>query len=114
MKYLASAAAALVLVSSSVHSEPVNPMLAQLGQLGGAVEAAVTACKIDVDVDMQTAKREQQEQFIQMGGTREGFEAAYKAGYDRARAEFDGASSADRKRMCDEFSNFASQGVPLP
>lgn len=84
-----------------------NPMLRQLGEAGGAGEAAVELCRLDDDV--ATAKQQQQQQFIQMGGTREQFEDAYRAGYDRAMAEHGNTSPAERERMCNELKRFGSE-----
>ena len=78
-----------------------NPMLGQLGEAGGAGEAAVELCGLDDDV--AAAKQQQQQQFIRMGGTREQFEDAYRAGYDRAMAEHGNSSPAERERMCNEL-----------
>lgn len=83
-----------------------NPMLAQLGEAGGAGEAAVELCGLDDDV--VAARQQQQQQFIQMGGTREQFEEAYRAGYDRAMAEHGDSSPAERERMCNELRRFGS------
>lgn len=88
---------------------PGNPMLAQLGEMGGAAEAAVEACGLGDDA--AAAKRDQQEQFVRMGGSREQFEAAYQAGYDRARAEYTVASPAERERLCDGFKELGSSTI---
>lgn len=80
---------------------PGNPMLPQLAETGGAAEAGVELCGLDDDT--AAAKRQQQELFIRMGGTREQFETAYRAGYDRAKSEYGAAGPAERKRMCDGF-----------
>ncbi len=88
---------------------PANPMLAQvekLAGLGGAVEAAVKACGFDDNT--AEAKRQQQEQFVRMGGSQQQFEAAYQAGHDQAMDKYDAAAPAERKRMCDEFREFGA------
>lgn len=84
-----------------------NPMLGQLGEAGGAGEAAVELCGLDDDV--AAAKQQQKQQFIQMGGTREQFEDAYRTGYDRAMAEHGDSSPAERERMCNELKRFGSE-----
>lgn len=87
-----------------------NPMLEQLGEIGGAAEAGIALCGLDADV--ADAKRQQREQFIRMGGTPEQFEAAYQAGFDRARQEYDAASPAERQRMCDGLRDMQA-GQPV-
>lgn len=82
-----------------------NPMLDQLGEASGSREGGAKACDIAHD---PAFKRNQQQQFLAMGGTREQFEAAYQRGLDRARAEYDAAGPAERKRMCDEYRKFLS------
>lgn len=81
-----------------------EPMLMQLGEMGGAAEAAVELC--GTPRDSEVTKRQQQEQFIQMGGTRDQFEASYQSGYDRAKTEYQSASAGERQAMCDEFREF--------
>lgn len=136
MKYLVSAAIVLVLAGCNAESNaatsatqdvpqivgntgqpagaagmpadnPMASMGAQLAESGGGAHAAVELCGLDEDV--AAAKREQQQQFVQMGGTAEQFEASYKAGYDRAQADFQAASAADRKQMCDSYREFGAQ-----
>lgn len=114
MKHFVSAAILLSVAAycGQVHAggqggmPPGNPMLGQLGEMGGAVEAAVEACGFDDDTAQ--AKRQQQQQFMRMGGTREQFEAAYRAGYDRAKAKYAAAGPEDRQRMCSEFRQLGS------
>ena len=133
MKYLVSAAIALALVGCNAESNaapvsaaedvaaqdvqqivgnagqpadgaampPGNPMLGQLGEMGGAAEAAIELCGIEADT--AAAKRQQQAQFSQMGGTQAQFDTAYRAGYERAKSEFGSAGAAERKRMCDGY-----------
>lgn len=84
-----------------------NPALAQLAEMGGAAEAAVELC--DLDEDTAAAKRRQREQFVQMGGTAEQFDAAFRAGKERAKAEHEAADAAGRERMCDNFRNLPNQ-----
>lgn len=84
-----------------------NPMLAQLGETGGAGEAGVELCGLDDDV--AALKQQQQQMFIQMGGTPEQFEDAYRAGYERAMAEHGNSSPAERERMCNELKRFGSE-----
>lgn len=81
-----------------------EPMLMQLGEMGGAAEAAVELC--GMEHDSGGAKRQQQEQFIQMGGTRDQFEASYQSGYDRVKTEYQSASASQRQAMCDELREF--------
>lgn len=78
-----------------------TPALTQLAEAGGAAEAAVEYC--DLDDDSAAAKRRQREQFTQMGGTSEQFETAYRAGLERAQAEYRAAGAADRDRICENF-----------
>lgn len=114
MKYLVSTAIVLsvaaycgqVYAGGQAAMPPGNPMLGQLGEMGGAAEAAVELCGLDGDTAQ--AKHQQREQFIQMGGTREQFESAYKAGFDRAKAEYAAASPAERQRMCDGYKQLES------
>lgn len=88
---------------------PGNPMLDQLGETSGTGEAVAKACGLDQD--NVAFKRNQQEQFLRMGGTREQFEAAYTRGHDRGKARFDAASPAEHKRMCDEYQAFLSTPI---
>lgn len=85
-----------------------NPVLAQLAEMGGAAEAAVDLCDLDDDT-AAAAKRQQREQFLQMGGSREQFDTAFQAGKDRAKAEYEAADAAGRERMCDNFRNLPNQ-----
>lgn len=119
MKHFVSAAILLSVAAycGQVHSggqaamPPGNPMLGQLGEMGGAAEAAVEECGLGDDTEQ--AKRQQREQFIRMGGTREQFEAAYQAGYDRAKSEYAAAGPAERQRMCAEYKQLGSAGAGL-
>lgn len=132
MKYLLSAAVALVLAGCNAESNaataatddqappvpqivgnadqpagampPGNPMLAQLAEMGGAAEAGIELCGMQHDV--AAAKRQQREQFIQMGGSAAAFDAGYQAGYDRARGEFQAASASEQQRMCEGYREF--------
>lgn len=138
MKYLVSAAIAMVLAGCNSESNaapataeasaaqdvpqivgntgqpagampPGNPMLGQLGEMGGAAEAAVEMCGGNDDVN--AAKQQQRAQFLQMGGTAEQFDAAYKAGYDRAKSEFQAAGTAERQRMCASMQEMNSRRI---
>jgi len=79
---------------------PGNPMLDQLAETSGTAEGTAKACGIERD--HAAFKRNQQEQFLRMGGTREQFETAFARGHDRGKARLDAASPAERQRMCDE------------
>lgn len=122
MKYFFSTAAVLTLLllgwntESKAASEPMppgNPMLPQLAEFGGAVHAGIELC--DMEHDTSSAKQQQQDQFIQMGGTPEQFEMAYQTGYDRAKSEFEAADVNERQRMCNEYRALESvqPGAPL-
>lgn len=91
-------------MESKAAPEPMpagNPMLPQLAEMGGAVQAGIELC--DMGHHIATAKQQQQDQFIQMGGTPEQFEIAYQTGYDRAKSEFEAANAGERQRMCNEY-----------
>lgn len=109
MKRYLSAAALLLVVSHTAHSQQGNPMLGQLATFGGATEAAVEACGLDVDTT--TAKRQQREQFAQMGGTNDAFETAYQAGYQEAKDGYESATPAERQEMCDQFKSLMAGNI---
>lgn len=89
-----------------------DSLLQPLAEAVGLSEAAVEACGVNVDpAELAAAQQQQREMHLQMGGTEEQFEAFHQAGYDRARAEFEAASPAERERMCDEFKQFGSAGA---
>ena len=113
-KQMINMVAALALMGSGValadDAESLNsghPFLDQVGQMGGAAEAAVVLC--GADMDMSAAKAEMQTQFVKIGGTAEQFETSYQAGYDAATAKFNAASEADRSKMCEEFEALQAQ-----
>lgn len=113
MKYSFSAVAALTCLlmgwNTEIRAQPVppgNPILPQLAEMSGAAKAGIELC--DIDESVAPSKRQQQDQFLQMGGTSEQFETGYQAGYDRARNEYESVSANDRQSMCAELSAFLS------
>lgn len=101
MKLKLTAALTFALATSFAHSQPVNPMLSKLSSLGGAVEATAKNC--DFEIDAKSAREQQKEQFISMGGTSEDFETSYQSGFDDANAKYLAASAAEQKTMCKNF-----------
>lgn len=87
--------------ATSEPTSPGNPILPRLAEMGGAIQASNELC--DMAHDFASAKQQQQDQFIQMGGTPEQFEAAYQTGYDRAKSGFEAANASERQRMCNEY-----------
>jgi len=113
MKYPFSTAAALVCLligwNPEIRAQPVpsgNPMLAQLAEMSGGVRAGIEFC--DIDESAGPAKSQQQNQFVQMGGTPAQFETGYQTGYDRAKSQYEAATAGDRQNMCDQLRTMLS------
>lgn len=112
MKYTFSATATLICLlvgwNAGVSAQPVtpvNPFLPQLAEFTGGVTAGMESCGIE---NTGPEKSQQRDQFIQMGGTPEQFEASYQAAYDRVKSEYKSASADERQTMCAELSNLLS------
>ncbi len=87
--------------AGTTQSTAMDESMRSVVEFSGGAHAAAEHCGTGGNAaELQSMKEQQKQHHIQSGGTADGYEAAFAAGYDKAARKFQGASAAERQQAC--------------